>query len=389
MSKYLDSFINIIGDKRERAINGIPNCVPFILQQMQDIFPGLGHRQYLAITGGNKDGKTTLMSQFVLYHTLDMAYNNPSTYRVHFLYFSLEENFLKIFARYTSYLLYKIYNVRCDYNHLMSANLKMTLPKNIYDMFLSDTIQEHLRFFDNNVDIITNERNSIGIIKKIREYANSVGTTYYKKDTFIDQNEQLRHYVDKYVINDPEIYYFVIIDNYNNLIPTRNEKVLYSSILTLSSEIVTMKDLYGFTFVALIQQTDSETNSLEAYKYGNIIATKAGLRDFKQLGGDITDLWGISNPGNFNMLNEWPKNNGYDLNKFKRRYFRVFNIILSRNGEANYIVPLFFDGAVSSFEALPAANNYTALDAFYKKIELYENDKLPKKSFLTKILRMI
>ena len=65
---------------------------------------------------------------------------------------------------------------------------------------------------------------------------------------------------------------------------------------------------------------------------------------------------------------------GYDLDAFERNYFRVMQISASRNGEVSPAVPLFFDGATSTFEMLPSPDDIKGLQKFYDRIKSFKNN---------------
>jgi hypothetical protein len=114
--------------------------------------------------------------------------------------------------------------------------------------------------------------------------------------------------------------------------------------------MILARDRYHYIPV-VVQQQSTETTSLEAFKSNKIRPTKAGLADAKNTGNDCSCMIGITNPYSF----EKPDYLGYDITTLKDR-FRVIEIVLNRNGRANGLCPLLFNGAINKFEELPLPN---------------------------------
>jgi hypothetical protein len=61
---------------------------------------------------------------------------------------------------------------------------------------------------------------------------------------------------------------------------------------------------------------------------------------------------GITNPFSF----EKPEYLNYDITTLKDK-FRCLEVVLNRNGRANGLCPLLFDGAINAFKELPLPND--------------------------------
>ncbi|MCF0114417.1 MAG: hypothetical protein HUJ56_03610, partial [Erysipelotrichaceae bacterium] len=192
-----------------------------------------------------------------------------------------------------------------------------------------------------------------------------------------NENGQEVRKIDRYEPYDKDMYVHILIDNFNLMLPTKIEKTMLEAIGNLSKKLVTFKNRNKYIIVALQQQQDGESNSLEAVKHNNILATKAGLKENKATANDCTLFWGITNPGALQAVNTWK---GYDLERFRRKYLRVLDLQLNRFGEGGIICPLFFDGAVNYYTPLPNAlvNNIPnpALQPFYSQIESIESRRV-------------
>lgn len=79
-------------------------------------------------------------------------------------------------------------------------------------------------------------------------------------------------------------------------------------------------------------------------------------------------MLGLVNPYAF----ELPKYLRYDVDKL-RDNLRFLEVVINRNGASKGIKALFFDGAVSYFNELPAWNDRNGLTAIYNYLDKLRN----------------
>ena len=91
-----------------------------------------------------------------------------------------------------------------------------------------------------------------------------------------------------------------------------------------------------------------EVQSMDAFKLNRISPTPGALADCKDIRYDVNVMLGLTNPYAAH-LEEWLK---YDITKLKDNA-RFLEVMLSRDGSANAVKALYFDGAVSYFKELP------------------------------------
>lgn len=106
-----------------------------------------------------------------------------------------------------------------------------------------------------------------------------------------------------------------------------------------------------------------ETISLDAFKNNKIRPTLAGLADSKNTGKDTSVMLGITNPSAY----EIPMYMGWDIKKLKGNA-RFLEVVLSREGESNGLLGLYFDGATNYFAPLPPAENAVEMKKVYNLI---------------------
>ena len=152
---------------------------------------------------------------------------------------------------------------------------------------------------------------------------------------------------DTYTADDENEYVEIIIDHIS-LINTENGMDLRESIKKMSKYLMELRNNYRYIPV-VVQQQGSEVQSLDAFKNMKIRPTPAGLQDCKDTAKDCNVMLGLTNPYAFE-LKEYLK---YDITKLKDSQ-RFLEVVLSRDGEGNGVKALYFDGATSFFQELPA-----------------------------------
>ena len=103
-----------------------------------------------------------------------------------------------------------------------------------------------------------------------------------------------------------------------------------------------------------------ETTDLSAIKSNRIRPTKDGLKDSKRTGEDCDVFLGITNPSAFEIQNYL----GYDIMRLQDN-FRVMEVVLSRDGKANGLCPLYFNGRNNLFYELPTTSEREKLEKWY------------------------
>lgn len=124
-----------------------------------------------------------------------------------------------------------------------------------------------------------------------------------------------------------------------------------------------IRNKYNYTPV-IVQQQNSETLSLEAFKLNKIIPSQKGLADSQDTGKDCDIMLGITNPFSW----EIPEYHHYNIVKLKG-YARFLNVVLGRDGESNAELAMYFDGATGYYTPLPKSNNIQELNKVYQLVQ--------------------
>lgn len=367
----IDRVINNLKDRRNNALNGEINCIPFDFTRFSNDIPGIEKDKYYLISGNTKSGKSQLTNYLFLYTPLLYAYHNPEKVRVKIFYFPLEETPENITLRFMSYLLFTLSGIRIAPIDLKSTNSNKILPQNILDLLESEEYISILKFYEENVIFLT-ERNPTGVWRIMLKYAQDTGTIHYKDINITNKETGLvetRQVFDYYEPHDAKEYVLCITDHVS-LLESERGYDLRQTINKFSEYMMILRNKYHIIPIVVHQQS-SETSSLEAFKNNKIRPTTAGLADSKYTSKDCTIMLGITNP----FVHELPEYLGYDITQF-RGNIRFLEVVVNREGESNNVVALYFDGATNYFKELPLPNQKTEV----QKVINYINDTIRRRA---------
>lgn len=345
-----------IKERRKRILEGKVNCIPSPFKTFKYDFPGIELGTYYLISGGAKSSKSKITNFLFVFNAILYAYQHPDLVKLKIFYTLLEEKAENITMKFICYLLYIKEGIRIDIKTLKSVDNTRVLNEEIVQKIEEPEYKDILMFFQEHIEFIS-ERNPTGIYNTIKRYADNNGTTHTKKVKGFD-----KEIFDYYEPNNPDEYVLSVIDHVG-LIATERGMDLRTSIKKLSEYMKIIRNKYGYIPV-VVQQQNSQTNNLEAFKAVKIRPTQAGCADSTDPPKDCDVMLGISNPFSF----ELPKYLGYDISKLKDNA-RFLEVVLGRDGESNAILPMFFDGAVGYYAPLPRADNVTELNKVYHFID--------------------
>ena len=375
---YFNSVMSYLEGRRERAISGLYNCIPWPFQRFRQFLPGTQMGRYIIVTANQKIGKTKFCDFVYVYETLFFIMQHPEV-RVKILYFCLEESPRKKFIEFQCHLLYRLDNIIISPTELESTDKDHPVPEHILELLKSEKYQAYIKKFEEVVEYIDDERNPTGIHKRCREYALQHGHLNFKyvdiKDPITGKpiQKKMVDTVNPYTPDDEEEYKIVILDNASNLATEQRLKKM-ETIEKLSKYAIGLRDQFNYTFV-LIQHQAQAQEGTENFKLGRIKPSSDGLADCKVTTRDVNMVIGLYSPFKYGI----PEYEGYDITKF-RNHIRFMEVIEDRDYGANgNICPLYFDGAISYFSELPRANDKANIQKVYNFIE---NNKRNKPSFI-------
>lgn len=345
-------------ERREKILSGKVNCIPSPFKIFRYDFPGVELGTYYLVSGGAKSSKSKITNFLFLFNSIIYAYHHPELVRLKVFYALLEEKAENITGKFICYLLYILSDkkIRIDIKTFKSVDEDRILSPEILQLLGTLEYQSILRFFEEHVVFIP-DRNPTGVYHTLEKYAEANGTIHRKR---VEGYE--KEIFDYYEPNDPDEYVLCIIDHIS-LISCERGMDLRNSIKKLSEYLKIVRNKYNYIPV-VVQQQNSESLSLEAFKANKIRPTQKGLADSQDPGKDCDVMLGITSPFSWE-LKEYLK---YDITKL-RGYCKFLEIVLGRDGESNAILGMYFDGATGYYAPLPKYDNIAELNKVYQLIQ--------------------
>lgn len=377
---YYDSVKSFLLNKRQRALSGLYNCIPFPFPRFKVFLPGTQMGKYIICTANQKVGKTKFCDFVYVYETLFFIIEHPEV-RVKILYFCLEESPRKKYTEFLCHLLYRLDRIEISPTELESTDKDHPVPQEILDKLDSERYQRYIKKFEEMVEYIDSEKNPTGINKKCRDYALSHGHLNFKE---VDVREpdgttskrKIVDIVNPYTADDSEEYRIAILDNTSNLSTESGMKKM-ETVEKMSKYFITLRDQLNFTIVCIQHQAQAQ-EGIENFKLNRIKPSSDGLADCKTTTRDANMVIGLYSPFKYG-LTEYEK---YDITKF-RNHIRFMEVIEDRDYGANgNICPLYFDGAVSFFKELPKPDDYAGMQRVYEVLERKKKAKMSKVTLL-------
>lgn len=386
MGKFEQVFQNIVA-RRQRALDGKFNCIPFPFPRFRTLLPGIEQSKYIIVTANQKIGKSKFADKMFVYDPIFFAKEHPEL-RVKNLYFTLEMSAEEKYNEFLCHLLYRLDGISISPTDLRSTDNQHPVDQSILDLLKTEKYQEYINAFEQSVTYIDDIKNPTGINKFCREYAETHGHYNYVEYEKVGPNgesktEKMLDPINPYEQDDPDEYRIIIIDNAANL-TLESGKNKMETIDKMSKYGITLKKQLKYIFV-LIQHQAQAQEGIENFKLDKIKPSTDGLADCKTTGRDCNLVIGLYSPYKYGR----EVFEGYDITKLKN-YCRFMEIIEDRDYGANgNICPLFFNGAVAEFCELPLPTNYKEMQMVYNYIDELEHKKRNKLFMLFSKVRTI
>lgn len=348
--------INLIETNRERIITGKINCIPSPLENFTDDFPGVEQGTYYLVSGGAKASKSKFTNFIFLFNTILYVYDNPGMIRLKIFYALLEEKEVNIMLKFMSYVLATRCKTRVDIKTLKSIKRSRFASGELVSLIKSEEMMRIWHFFKDHITWIP-DRNPTGIWNVLDKYAKDHGTIYTKIEEGFDKPK-----FDYYVPDDPDEYVLCIIDHIG-LISTELQLDLRLSIKKLSEYLKIARNHYNYTPV-VVQQQNSKTLSLDAFKADKVFPNQDGLLDCQDTSRDCDIFIGIVSPHAF----DYKDFDGFNIEKLKG-YGRWIKIVQGRDGEDGGSIGLYYDGATGFYYPLPRRDDILHVNEVYKLVE--------------------
>lgn len=349
----IDETLKYLHERRQNLIDGRVNCIPSPFTSFRQDFVGIEQETFYCVTANQKAAKSQFTSFMFLYTPILYAYTHPDKVRVKIFYAPLEESKRKVTMRFMRYLLYihSGFKIRVTHQELTSTLEGHPINEDILKLLESEEYKRIMEFFESHVTFLE-DKNPTGCYKTVVKHACEHGERIKAPLTITDEfgeTKTVEKIVD-YKPNDPDEYVIIIADHVGLL---QGEKGMdkRETIEKYCKYMMELRDFYRYIPV-IVQQQSVEVQSMDAYKLNRISPTPGALADYKDTRYHVNVMLGLTNP----YAGHIKQYMGYDIEKLKDHQ-RFLEVMLTRDGTANAIKALYFDGAVSYFKELPGPNN--------------------------------
>lgn len=334
-----------IKERLARLKSGFSNCIPYTLNKLKDVIPGIEKNFYIIVTASTKVGKSQITDFLYVFSPLSlkwlsMLYDNGTIKTKPEGYF--KDDFTVDYISLELSKLEKEYSIYSHFATLKSGDYKnpITIEQlksvkneiNPNTLKLIEEMQDFFTFVDNRVNIVDDLSTAIQIINFIKAQALKYGKF----------NEH-----GKYISNNPYIYRIFIIDHFSLMLSDNINTSIFSSIEILSKFIVYAKKTYGFTIIG-IQQQAAQAESMQSIQFRSGEPTLDNLADNKGTARDANLVLALYSPMRHKILTH----HGLDISSLGDNY-RSLHILADRNyGQIGSFIRLHFDGSWNNFNTL-------------------------------------
>lgn len=358
-----DRVLGNLKRRKEKLLNGGINSIPSPFVRFSDDFIGVEQGKYYVVTSTTKGAKTQFASFVFVFQTILYAYHHPEQLRLKIFYYPLEETPDDIMTRFMSFLLYNLSGgkIRIAPVDLLSTKNDKPVDDSILELLNTGEYAKIIDFFEEHV-IFSSSTNPTGVFVECKEYAESHGTVYTRKqkikDEFSGETREIDAF-DHYEQDDPDEYRIIFFDHVSLTSTEKGVITLKQGIDKLSENLVKLRNRYRYIPV-VIQQQAFAGESLDAFKENKLRPTIANLADSKYPSRDANVVLGLFSPFKY----ELPEYQHYDITKLKDNV-RFLEVLVNRGGSPGGLVALYFDGAVNYFNELPRPEEKEALKQIY------------------------
>lgn len=319
--------------------------------------PGWIRGTYYCITGATGSGK----SKFARFAFAEWTYKYCKENNIPFvvIYFALEES-VEFF--WTTIMLDKLkertgigltYYQFKGFHEGMTSAIQLEVDKILPEI---EDMKKYIRVYD---DI----SNPTGLLRTIEDELRPHGTLIKSEPIIDEQGNEIVHKVFRY--HDPNFHTVIIADHIGLLSPESNKfavvNTLHLAISKWSEYVVKLVCKRYNCIVASVHQQQMSGENNDSFKLGRLEPSETKLGDNLLVGRDYMVNIGLFNP----VKHQIPRYLDYNMKDFGD-HFRSFHLLKHRNGEANIVKGMWFEGTGNRFEELPLPNDKVNLDAFLK-----------------------
>lgn len=324
---------------------------------LYNFIPGWIRGTYYCVTGSTGSGK----SKFARYAFAEWTYKYCTENKIPFIviYFALEESCDFFWTTMILDRLKDLHDISLTYYQYKGYHEGMT------DEIQSkiDAILPEIEEMKKYIKVFDDISNPTGLLRTIEEELRPYGTLVKGEEIIDEQGNKIVPKSFKY--HDPDFHCVIVADHVGLLSPENNQFALVNTLhLAISkwSEYVVKLVVKRYNCIAVsVHQQEMAGENNDNFKLGRLEPSETKLGDNKIVGRDYGVTLGLFNPIKYGLSNY----QGYDLKKFDKN-FRTLHVIKHRNGDANLVKALWFDGIGNKFEELPSSDKKQDVEEFLK-----------------------
>lgn len=368
VEKIMVNRFNSIINNIEQGRKGLNKGIPISFSRLRQYLPNIQQSTYYLCGAGTKIGKTSFVDDVFLYGSLDYILENPDTDIVLDIdYFSFEIDSKTKLIKGVARRLWHDFGIIADVNTILSRG----------EHYCSDELYQLVKgygdYFEKIEDYLTVHDmadNATGINKYLIDKAKKRGEIIFKNINKDPNGEPINRF-DRYIPNNPNTYWIIIIDHIALLREERGFNTK-QNIDKLSQYLVNLRNNFN-AIPVVIQQLTFDTDNDERFKSNRLTPTLKDFGDSKYTTRDANVIMTLYSPYRHGIT----QFEGYDITKLGNK-FRSLEILENRDGEPNINLGLNFIDKVGTFRELPRPKDMTT--SAYDYAFAMEN----KKSFYVK-----
>ena len=332
----------------ERGREGLNKGIPIPFERLRRYLPNIQQKTYYLVGAGTKVGKTSLADDIFFYGAYDHIVANPSEITLDIDYFSFEiDSETKILKGINRKLWH-------DYGLIVDASTILSRGEHKCSQEIYDLAKTYRGYFDKMEDMVTVHDmpdNPTGInkylINKARQHGRIIEKNIQKDPT---KDPVMRF--DKYIPNDPNRYWIIMIDHIALMLEERGYNTK-QNIDKMSQYLVQLRNNFN-AIPVVIQQLAFDSESDQRHQAGRLTPTLKDFGDSKYTTRDANVIMTLFSPSRYNI----ERFQNYNINRLSNTY-RNLEILENRDGEPNVNVGLNFIGECGTFRELPKAGEMT------------------------------
>lgn len=308
---------------RDRIIGGVSNTIKWDMPRLEQYLPGIEREKLYCITANTSVGKSKLAKYMFVTSPFDHWLENPKE-KVNVLYYSLEESKHYFLTNILSYYLFKVYGIKKSSKEIMSLK--------------SPVDDETIKKVEKLTPLMEQFLSVVKVIDDVRK----------PLDIYL--------HILKNLVKDEDAYNIIVVDHLSLLGTDRISPTTREAMIKFTSDYaLTLRDKHKCS-ICVVQQQAADQEDLDHFKEKKLEPSLNGLGDAKICGRDYNVVLGLFAPAR----HELAAYRGYDISRLNDNY-RALWIVKDREGEANIVDHLYFDGKVNYFKELPkpAELNYS------------------------------